>query len=369
MLQTLYVHNFRCLENFNLDAKELSSFLLIGKNGSGKSTISLVLEIFQSIGRGINRVRDIVSENDFCCGRSTVPIRFVMEVLIEEKLYQYELALELPENFKELRIAEEQLSVEGKAIYSRKQAEVVIHSPDKEVSFLVDWHLVALPIIQEQSASDPLHVFKTWLSRMIILSPEPSIMTGESSGETFFPKRNGSNFGEWISGLFSHYPAAYMHVDNYLKKLMPDLQDILNENIGRDSKNMIVRFNENNRSTLRIDFKELSDGEKCLFLCAALLAANEFYSPLFCFWDEPDSYLSLAEVGHFITALRRAFEGGTSQLLMTSHNPEAIRKFSSENTFFLDRKSHLEPTLIKRLSDLKLDGDLIDTLICGDLEL
>ncbi|RWX50278.1 AAA domain-containing protein, putative AbiEii toxin, Type IV TA system [Candidatus Electrothrix marina] len=169
MLQTLYVHNFRCLENFTLDTKELSSFLLIGKNGSGKSTISRVLEVFQSIGRGINRIRDIVSENDFSRGRSNVPIRFVMEILLEDTLYQYELALELPENFKELRIAEERLSVAGKPIYSRKQAEVLIHTPHKEVSFFVDWHLVALPIIQEQSASDPLHIFKTWLSRMIIL--------------------------------------------------------------------------------------------------------------------------------------------------------------------------------------------------------
>jgi predicted ATPase len=349
--------------------KELSSVLLIGKNGSGKSTISRVLEVFQSIGRGINRIRDIVSENDFSRGRSNVPIRFVMEILLEDTLYQYELALELPENFKELRIAEERLSVAGKPIYSRQQAEVVIHASHKETSFFVDWHLVALPIIQEQSASDPLHIFKTWLSRMIILAPVPSIITGESSGETLFPIRNGSNFGEWISGLFSRYPAAYMHVDKYLRKLMPDMQDFLNEHIGKDAKNMIVRFNENNTATLCIDFKNLSDGEKCFFICAALLAANKFYSPLFCFWDEPDSYLSLAEVGHFITELRRTFEGGTSQILMTSHNPEAIRKFSSENTFFLDRKSHLEPTLIKRLSDLRLDGDLIDTLICGDLEL
>lgn len=129
----------------------------------------------------------------------------------------------------------------------------------------MDWHLVALPIIQEQSASDPLHIFKTWLSRMIILAPVPSIITGESSGETLFPIRNGSNFGEWISGLFSRYPAAYMHVDKYLRKLMPDMQDFQNEHIGKDAKNMIVRFNENNTATLCIDFKNLSDGEKCFF--------------------------------------------------------------------------------------------------------
>ena len=69
-------------------------------------------------------------------------------------------------------------------------------------------------------------------------------------------------------------------------------------------------------------------------------------------------------------ALRRAFENlSGGQLLMTSHNIEAIHKFSSEKTFFLDRKSHWEPTLIRPLSEISIDGDLIDNLVMGDIEL
>ncbi|CAK8713767.1 MAG: putative ATPase [Candidatus Electronema aureum] len=367
MLQRLYVHNFRCLENFELTAKELPSFLLIGKNGVGKSTVSYALEMFQSVGRGINRIKELVKESDFARGRSDVPIRFEMEVLLDNKLYKYELALELPEKFKELRVVEEQLSVAGSPVYSRKEAQVTLHSQNRAAQFLVDWHLVALPVIQEQSETDPLRIFKTWLARMIILSPIPSLMTGESSGETLDPKRDGSNFGEWVSGLFSRYPAAYMQVDKYLRNVMPDIQDFMNEPVGRDSKSMIVRFEANN-ATLGVDFKELSDGEKCFFLCAAVLAANKSYGPLFCFWDEPDSYLALSEVRHFVTELRRSFHG-MSQILMTSHNSEAIQSFSNENTFVLDRKSHLEPTLIRRLSDLNIEGDIIESLIIGDIKI
>ena len=47
----------------------------------------------------------------------------------------------------------------------------------------------------------------------------------------------------------------------------------------------------------------------------------------------------------------------------------AFRKFSNENTIVLDRKNHLEPTLVRLLSDISLKGDVIDTLICGDIEL
>jgi predicted ATPase len=129
---------------------------------------------------------------------------------------------------------------------------------------------------------------------------------------------------------------------------------------------MKVRFEEH-KANLSVYFKDLSDGEKCFFLCAVVLAANKYYGPLFCFWDEPDNYLSLSEVGHFVTTLRRTFSN-TGQILVTSHNPEAIRKFSNENTLVLDRKSHLEPTLIRLLNDIPIKGDLVDALIRGDMD-
>ena len=367
MLQRLYVHNFRCLENFELNIKEMPSALLIGKNGAGKSTIAFALEMLQSVGRGTNRVGQLVQSKDFARGRSDVPIRFEIEVLLDKRLYKYVLALELPEKFRELRVSEEQLIVAGNPIYSRKEAKVTLHTrPDnREAQFLVDWHLVALPVIQEQSETDPLRTFKTWLAHTIILAPIPSLMTGDSSGETLEPKRDGSNFGEWFTGLLSRYPAAYTQIEKYLREVMPDVRDFQNETVGKDSKNMIVRFEENN-ANLNVYFNDLSDGEKCFFLCAVVLSANKFYGPLFCFWDEPDNYLSLSEVGHFIMSLRRSFIN-SGQILVTSHNPEAIQKFSNENTLILDRKSHLEPTLVRVLSDISLTGNLVDALIRGDI--
>jgi hypothetical protein len=338
------------------------------KNGTGKSTIAFAFEILQSIGRGVNRVGKLVEPKDFARGRSDVPIRFEIEVLIEKNLYKYVLALELPERFPELRVSEEQLMVAGSPIYSRERAQVTLHTSrqNREAQFLVDWHLVALPIIQEQSETDPLHLFKTWLAHSIILAPIPSLMTGDSNGETLEPDRQGSNFAEWFTGLLRHYPAAYVQLEKYLVEVMPDYGDFVNESIGKDSKSMKVRFEEH-KANLSVYFKDLSDGEKCFFLCAVVLAANKYYGPLFCFWDEPDNYLSLSEVGHFVTTLRRTFSN-TGQILVTSHNPEAIRKFSNENTLVLDRKSHLEPTLIRLLNDIPIKGDLVDALIRGDMD-
>jgi predicted ATPase len=308
MLQRIYIHNYRCLENFELTFKEIPSILMIGKNGVGKSTVANALEVFQSVGRGINRVGKLVQSKDFARGRSDVPIRFEIEVLLKDKLYKYILAFDLPEKFKELRVFEEQFSVAGNLIYSRKEAKVdfynTLKSSESFGSFSVDRHLVALPLIQEQSETDPVYILKSWLAHMIILAPIPSLMTGESNGETLEPRRYAENIGEWLAGLLGRYPAAYQEIDKYLQKVMPDFQDFLNELIGKDFKSLIIRFEANN-ANLNVNFKDLSDGEKCFFLCAVVLAANKFYElPLFCFWDEPDNYLSISEVQNFIMSLR-----------------------------------------------------------------
>jgi len=148
--------------------------------------------------------------------------------------------------------------------------------------------------------------------------------------------------------------------------VMPDLKDIKNPLVGRDSRSLVVQFS-NDQGSVALPFEDLSDGEKCFMICALVLAANGAYGPLFCFWDEPDNYLALDEVGHFVLALRRAFQSG-GQFIATSHNAEAIRRFSAENTLFLHRKSHLEPTIVRPLDQLQVSGDLVDALVRGDVQ-
>lgn len=55
------------------------------------------------------------------------------------------------------------------------------------------------------------------------------------------------------------------------------------------------------------------------------------------------------------------------QFVATTHHPETIRKFSHETTFVLRRKSHLEPTVIRPLSELGYRGDVVHALIRDDI--
>ena len=215
LIRRLYVHKFRCLENCELPISGHSSALLIGKNGAGKTTVGLVLEILQKIGRGTNRVGDLLKPKDLTRGRTDVPVRFEIEVELGSKVYAYLIAFEFPANFKELRILEERLTVGGKAVYARDLAQVNLARTDQEnqATFNIDWHLVALPIIQQKSEQDPLFIFKRWLARMLILRPIPALILGESKEATLEPSLPVGDFGAWFAGPLAYAPSAYARID------------------------------------------------------------------------------------------------------------------------------------------------------------
>src|SRR5665213_3371872 len=147
MIERIYVNNFRCLENFSMDLLGRPSALVIGKNGSGKSTLRESLSLFQSICRGSSRVRDLIAGSDFTQYRKGVPMRFEVELRLENKRFKYAIAFEMPDNFREARIAEEELSVDGNMIFSRQRAQMNLAGG---TSFGIDWHVAALPVINER---------------------------------------------------------------------------------------------------------------------------------------------------------------------------------------------------------------------------
>src|SRR5438552_3485953 len=103
MIERLYVHKFRCLENFTLDLAGRSSALVIGNNGAGKSTLLQCLKLFQSICRGSGRVGNLISASDFTQHRTDHPMRFEVDLTLANNRFHYAIAFEWPANFREAR--------------------------------------------------------------------------------------------------------------------------------------------------------------------------------------------------------------------------------------------------------------------------
>ncbi len=289
MLQRIYVHNFRCFENFEFKPQNSTANLLLGANGSGKSTFRHVLSLFQAIGRGKSRVGELIKPKDFTRGNTEAPMRFEIEVLLNEQVYAYTLALELPLRFREVRVLEEQLSVDGKFVFSREIADVTLHNKKKEHgAFTIDWHLAALPVISGPAPGATGPNLVTWLANMLLLAPVPQDMLGEAMGEEIALKQNGSNLPDWLADLLEGYPAAYTTIVDQLQQVMPDLASFRFEKLGRDTRALMVQFSHE-QGSFELPISDLSDGEKSFFLSAVLLATNKTKQPVFAFWDEPDN--------------------------------------------------------------------------------
>ena len=110
---------------------------------------------------------------------------------------------------------------------------------EKEANFRIDWHLVALPIIQERSQKDPLFIFKRWLARMLILRPIPSLIIGDSNKRRWSRILRSRILARGFQACWLTRRAAYAKIDEYLKQVMPDLKDIKNPVIGKDSRSLV----------------------------------------------------------------------------------------------------------------------------------
>ena len=293
-------------------------------------------------------------------------MRFEVDLVLRQKQYRYQIAFDMPEKFREPRVTEERLTAGGSPLFTRQLSQVNLPNGS---SFNLDWHVAALPVFDERPGETSIQQLRSFFASLLLLAPVPRKMSGHAVEEATELDDGAENFVGWLSGFMGGEPARYGDIDKYLKAVMPDFGSFKFMPRGEKGKQLTVQFElleKGGTRTVQHDFGALSDGEKCFFLSAAIVAVNRSNNPLVCFWDEPDNHLSLPEVSHFVTELRR-MTNQNGQFIATSHHPEVIRRFSDENTIVFTRNSHLEPTRVRLLSEIGYQGDLINAILRGEV--
>jgi len=110
MLKRLYVHNYKCLVNFEINFdKDISLFL--GANGSGKSTVFDVLDKLRRVIIDEEKVENVF--NSFDSPRwlksEDTDISFELDIEIGRSIYRYALAIHLGGFFVDTGIKKESL--------------------------------------------------------------------------------------------------------------------------------------------------------------------------------------------------------------------------------------------------------------------
>jgi len=357
VLNKLYVHNYRCLQNFEINLTGLNAALLLGRNGTGKSTVFAVLEILQKIGRGVTGISDLLTCDDFAFHETTKPIVFNLSATIGGNHYAYRLEVGMLPGPYSLGVLKESLSVNSQDVFLRN-----------DDSFALDKHHVGLPLILVHKDDDPVAVFRHWLGAFIYLTPVPSLVSSTSKAENAHLDKQLANLVDWMRYHLALKPALYSQMEIYLKHWMPDFALFRLDATGRDERELIFSFKA--EKNIELSIASLSDGEKTYVLTAMLLTVIGSGQPFLCFWDEVDQYISLPELSYFITACRREFEGSEvrAQLILTSHNPRVMYEFSGHNSFVLSRASHLQPARLEPLqSKTYLSPDPVQAFENGEL--
>ena len=366
MLKRLYIHNFKCFQNFDMSFEDLNSSLFLGKNGAGKSALVQFFNVFRHIGDGRSQLGDLVDRRDFNLNDPFSPMTLRIEVEIEEYCIIYELSLDFPENFDNARVIAEKLIINNSDVIKRTNGTIEYQefqilgkkstkkSKDEIAKFFSDWHIIALNIINtRQKSHSPFLKFKDWLSKIVILSPVPTLMIGESNKAELKPNFYTTNIGNWATGLLRAYPSSYVTIIRNLQRTFADVDEIRNSPTSASTNKLSFVF-KNQKNSIEINFDQLSNGEKIFVVGALLNASVELGLVSLCIWDEPDNYISLVEIASFFTKIKRVFYS-RAQLVTMSHSPEIINSVGTENIFILYRKTHVDFTAVK---SLQVDKDL-----------
>jgi predicted ATPase len=357
MLKRLYVDNFRCLVNFELTFQPLT--LLLGANGSGKSS---VFDIFSSLRALLSGAAKITDPSTFPNSTLTRWQKQRVQVIeldaeINRQRFRYRIEIDQDPQNRRARIQLESLNADSQPLFLFVNGEIQLFRDDHShgPAFPGDWSESALARVVARNDNRRLTTFLEFMRQLQICSFYPQCFSTDSDSEDPILKRNGANFASWYRHSLQENPGASTSYLEALREAIPDLQELRLERVGRETRALLGVFDLNG-TTYSLGLDELSDGQRMLL---ALYGLVHFTGPA-CdtvLLDEPDNYLSLPEIQPWLMELSDRCGTGGLQAILTSHHPEVIDYLGAREGVILEREVS-GVTQVKRLSALANEQDL-----------
>lgn len=349
MLKRLYANNYRCLVNFEVNLEEVT--LLLGPNGGGKSTLFDLLYGIRRLIVDNAKVHEIFPPEDLTAWIRSPEQTFELDVQGEAGLFSYKLVISYNPEIKKQWIELEQLMVDGKPLLEFKRGEVQLyhddHEPGPEYSF--DWSVSAMATIVPRNDNKQLTWFKQWVEKLFILSLQPKAMTSETGEESDWLNRDGTNFASWYRYISQEHQDKIFQLTQQLRDTIPGFHAFKLEQAGTYRILKVGFGGDKNGSTLYFDFHKVSDGQRVLIVLYALLfCLKDLGSTVFI--DEPENFVSLAEIQPWLMELNDACGEGFRQAVLISHHPELIDYFGPECGKWIERDS-LGPARVRMLPE------------------
>lgn len=350
MLKRLYVHNYKCLVNFEINFdKDISLFL--GANGSGKSTVFEVLAKLRRmivydtkldnvskefVNEGIENIFDYKDRPRWLKDEKA-DTRFELDIEIQNSIYRYLLVIDLGDIEISPLIKEESLFFDKDILIDSKAEKTIFFDKNiGEEEFSFDKSTSSIKRYCEFCAKEFLQYFRTFF----LVRINPYEMSTGFICQNADIKKDLSNFAEWFSHLNEANRKGVFDLEKSMRDILPGFDYFRIVSIEH-FKILKIDFknSSNEKKPISYDFDELSEGQKVLIALYALIYCAPDNS-LICI-DEPENFLALPEIQPWFNVLYDQCVERGLQALLISHHPKIINMLANDSGFWFSRENNL----------------------------
>lgn len=344
VLRRIYVHNYRCLQNFDLELQE--TVLLLGANGSGKTAVLDVVYGLRKLLSAEAKITDQVAFHPSTLTRWQTDPKQVFEIDADvgEESFRYRLEIEHAHDGRRSRVTWESLRSGPTTLFECEMGDVRLYRDDgsEGPTFKTDWTESALARVVPQDANRRLTAFKDAMRATVVCNIRPALLRSESTSEDRLLARHGENFVDWYRHAVQENPASSVAHVEALRALIDGFNNIHLQRSGLDSRALLLDFAGDSAAgvpSYMLRFDELSDGQRTSVVLYALLHLRQDTEGVILFLDEPDNFLALAEIQPWLLELVDLCDRTPSQAVICSHHPELIDYLGPDRGVLFVRES------------------------------
>jgi predicted ATPase len=337
MLARLYATNYRCLVNFEF--KPTAKQLIIGRNGTGKTTVFDVLAMLRDIAvRGLP-LEGFLGGKTRTSWQSVAEQRFELDVKGNGGEYRYTLVVDEKTTRSLPRVKQETLDFNGKPLCRFLEGAISLFNdqqksePNVRFTFNTGRSGLAEAVGNDNTKLD---WFKGWLGRLVQVQINPWVMSARSERESRDPARDLGNFADWYRHLRLENGSAIFEAMTSLLKAIPGLEALDAKEAGLDVRVLQGTIRSPNGKAVDLPFSDLSEGQRTLIALYVLLycAVGEDRTLLL---DEPDNFIALPEIQPWLMKLLDRVDETGGQVILVSHHPELLDQLACRGGVVLDR--------------------------------
>ncbi|MGO8735981.1 MAG: AAA family ATPase [Terriglobia bacterium] len=361
MLARLYATNYRCLVNFEF--KPTTKQLIIGRNGTGKTSVFDVLAMLRDVAARGKPCEDYLGGKTCTLWQDVSEQRFEMDVKGNGGEYRYTLVADKLGRRAELGITmysggidfselpfvkEETLDFNGKPLFHFREGDVALfgdqQQPEPSVKFPFNQGRSGLAEAPGK-ANTKLTWFRRWLRGLTQVQINPWAMRARSERESPEPAKDMGNFADWYRHLRLESGDAVFEAIKDLREALPGFEALDAKEAGLDVRVLQAAMRSPNGKTANLPFTDLSEGQRALIaLYVVLYCALDKERTLLI--DEPDNFIALAEIQPWLMKLLDRVDDQNAQVILVSHHPELLDQLADQGGVLLDRPRGTETRVL-----------------------